>query len=161
MKAGRPRGCQGQVGEYDGMAVVKVPKGRWPANLNFLIVYKNSATAPVKLNDTKLHQDPPGISGNLIEGRQYYDCFVFGAKCGGIYAEVNTGSSAGTVLAAPTMCSPAAPSPAFPAPPIYTTDGSDPRYSNTAKSGSASDVTAAGTVVKCYATKAKGRTRPR
>ena len=147
--------AKGQVGEYDGMAVVKVPKGRWPANLNFLIVYKNSATAPVKLNDTKLHQDPPGISGNLIEGRQYYDCFVFGAKCGGIYAEVNTGSSAGTVLAAPAI---AASGGAFSgvsgATYIYTTDGSDPRYSNTAKSGSASDVTAAGTVVKCYAIKA-------
>ncbi len=154
-KLGTKAVAKGQVGEYDGMAVIRVPKGRWPANVNFMIVYKNSATAPVKLNDTKLHQDPPGISGNLIEGRQYYDCFVFGAKCGGIYVEVNTASGAGTVLAAPTV---AAATGAFSGVTggtyHYTTDGSDPRYSNTAKTGTASDVTAAGTVVKCYATKA-------
>ncbi len=154
-KLGTKAVAKGQVGEYDGMAVVKVPKGRWPANVNFIIAYKNSATAPVKLNDTKLHQDPPGISGNLIEGRQYYDCFVFGAKCGGIYAEVNTASGAGTVLSAPTI---AAATGAFSgvtgAAYHYTTDGSDPRYSSTAKTGSTSDVTEAGTIVKCYATKA-------
>lgn len=146
--------AKGQVGEYDGMAVVKVPKGRWPANVNFMIVYKNSATGPVKLNDTKLHQDPPGISGNLIEGRQYYDCFVFGSKCDGIYVEVNTASGGGTVLTAPTV---AAATGAFSGVTggtyHYTTDGTDPRYSSTAKVGTTSDVTKEGTVVKCYATK--------
>ena len=153
-KLGTRAVAKGQVGEYDGMAVVKVPKGRWPVNVNFMIVYKNSATAPVKLNDTKLHQDPPGISGNLLEGRQYYDCFVFGAKCDGIYVEANTASGGGTVLAAPTV---AASGGAFSgvtgATYHYTTDGSDPRYSNTVKTGSASDITTAGTVIKCYAAK--------
>lgn len=153
-KLGAKAVAKGQVGEYDGMTVIKVPKGRWPANVNFMIVYKNAAAAPVKLNDTKLHQDPPGISGNLLEGRQYYDCFVFGAKCGGIYVEVNTASGGGTVLSAPAV---AASGGAFSGVTggtyHYTTDGSDPRYSDSAKVGSAPDVTAAGTVVKCYATK--------
>ena len=57
---------KGQVGVYDNMRVVKVPAGRWPSGVNFMIVYKNSGCAPVKLNDTKLHKDPPGISGRMI-----------------------------------------------------------------------------------------------
>lgn len=86
-KLGAKALAKGQVGEYDGMTVVKVPKGRWPEGANFIIAYKNSVTAPVKLNETKLHQDPPGISGNLLEGRQYYDCFVLKAKEKGVYVE--------------------------------------------------------------------------
>ena len=145
---------KGQVGEYDGMPVVKVPSGRWPAGVNFIIVYKNSACAPVKLNETKLHRDPPGISGNLLEGRQYYDCFVLGAKCDGVYADVDTTSV--TVVAAPTVTAAtgALACTTSGATIWYTTDGSDPRYSDSAKAGSTTDVTGAGTVVKAYAVKA-------
>lgn len=71
--------AKGQVGKYDNMTVIKVPVNRWPKNVNFMIVYKNAATAPSKISETKLHQDPPGLSGNLMEGRFYYDVFVIGA----------------------------------------------------------------------------------
>ena len=146
---------KGQVGTYDGMAVIKVPAGRWPANVNFLIVHKNAGCAPVKLNDTKLHQDPPGISGALLEGRQYYDLFVFGAKCEGVYADVDTGSGKGTMVATPTItaASGAIACTTSGATIKYTTDGTDPRYSKSAKVGSTADVTASGTVVKAYAYK--------
>lgn len=145
--------AKGVVGEYDNMKVVKVPAGRWPANVNFMIVYKNSATAPAKIAETKLHQDPPGISGNLMEGRFYYDVFVIGAKADGIYVEVNTASSAGTVLAAPTIAAATgAITPPSGATVKFTTDGTDPRYSETAKIGTAAG-TGAGTVVKAYAYK--------
>ncbi|MBR5485984.1 MAG: hypothetical protein IKV41_05685 [Oscillospiraceae bacterium] len=139
---------KGQVGEIDGMKVVKVPAGRWVSNLNFLIVYKNAAIAPVKLNDTKLHQDPPGISGNLLEGRQYYDCFVLAAKCMGVYAEVNT-NAGGVVLAAPTVSEAGDITAADGATAVYTTDGSDPRYSMTAKTG-LSIAANSGDVMKVY-----------
>lgn len=146
--------ARGQVGKYDNMAVVKVPAGRWPEHVNFMIVYKGSATMPMKLSDTKLHQDPPGISGNLLEGRQYYDLFVFGAKAGGVYVEVNTASGAGTVVANPTIaaatgaitCATEGASIKF------TTDGSDPRYSSTATVGTAAG-TGKGKVVRAYAYK--------
>lgn len=150
---------KGVVGTYDNMNVVKVPSGRWPAKVNFIIVHKSAACAPVKLNDTKLHKDPPGISGNLLEGRQYYDLFVFGAKCDGVYVEVDTNSTnGGTVCAAPTIAtaddSPVAAgdftSTTTDVTFKYTTDGTDPRYSHTAKTGTASDVTDAGTVIKCF-----------
>lgn len=145
--------AKGQVGEYDNMAVVKVPAGRWPKNVNFMIVHKNAATNPVKISDAKIHKDPPGISGNLLEGREYYDLFVIGAKADGIYVEVNTADGAGTVLAAPEISVSGAFSGVSGAVYRFTTDGSDPRYSETAKTGAASDVTDPGTVVKAYALK--------
>ncbi len=144
--------AKGQVGTYDGMAVVKVPASRWPANVNFIIAHKSAACAPVKLNDTKVHQDPPGISGNLLEGRQYYDLFVFGAKCDGIYVDVHTGTNFGTICAAPALASGKLSSSTSGASIKYTVDGTDPRYSDTAVVGTA--VTAeAGTTVKAYAYK--------
>lgn len=155
--------AKGQVGEYDNMPVIKVPSGRWPANVNFMIVYKYSASAPVKLCDTKLHRDPPGISGNLLEGRNYYDLFVFEPKCDGVYVEVDTSGDA-VVCAAPTILTEDEASPGTGqkgdittttagATLKYTTDGTDPRYSPTAKTGTASDTTTSGTVVKAYAYK--------
>ena len=147
-KLGYKATAKGQVGEYDNMPVVKVPKSRWPDNVNFMIIYKRSATAPVKINDTKLHQDPPGLSGNLLEGRFYYDTFVIGAKAAGIYVEVNTGSGKGKVTAVPAInAGTGAITAASGCTVRYTTDGTDPRYSNSAKVGTAAG-TGAGTVVK-------------
>ena len=80
--------AKGEVGTYDGMRVVKVPASRLGADVNFIIVHRGAACAPVKLNDTKIHKDPPGISGNLLEGRMYFDCFVFDAKKAGVYVDM-------------------------------------------------------------------------
>ncbi|MBQ4050730.1 MAG: chitobiase/beta-hexosaminidase C-terminal domain-containing protein [Oscillospiraceae bacterium] len=138
----------GRVGELFGAEVVKVPAGRWPAGVNFIIAHKDAAVCAEKIHDTKIHEDPPGINGNLIEGRFYYGGEVLAAKCGGVYAEVT-----GTVLAAPSISAAGAITGASGATFWYTTDGSDPRYSGTRKTGTQSDVTAAGTVVKAYAEK--------
>lgn len=145
--------AKGQVGTYDNMRVVKVPEGRWPANVNFIIVHKRAACAPVKLNDTKVHIDPPGISGNQLEGRQYYDLFVYGAKANGVYVDVNTGSGAGTVCATPTLSAGVLASATSGAIVMYTTDGSDPRYSATAKHYTEKLTEASGTKIRAYAHK--------
>ena len=50
--------------------------------MNFILLHKRAATAPEKIHDCKTHIDPPGISGNLVEGRFYYDLFVYGRKAG-------------------------------------------------------------------------------
>lgn len=143
---------RGVVGRYDNMDVVKVPAARWPKHVNFMAVSKYSAVAPAKISDTQIHTNPPGISGALIEGRQYYDCFVYGVKCEGIYVSVNTSDGSGKITATPTISAGGAISCADAGAVIkYTTDGSDPRYSSTAKSGTQSDETAAGTVVRAYA----------
>lgn len=49
------------------------------------MVHKDSVTAPRQLEEFKIHDDPPGISGNLIECRFIYDCFVFNEKIDGVY----------------------------------------------------------------------------
>ena len=143
----------GQVGEYDGMPVVKVPAGRWPQNVNFMIVHRSSACMPMKIKETRIHQDPPGISGNLLEGRQYYDCFVFGKRACGIYVDVNTGSGGGTVMTAPTVSTAGVVTQSGASTIWATTDGSDPRYSKTrvaVASGSA-PAHKAGDTVRAYA----------
>ena len=81
---------KGVVGEIDDMEVIKVPKSRFPEGVNFMIVHKSAACMPIKIEETKIHQDPPGISGNLLEGRQYYDCFVFDKLKHGIYVDKTT-----------------------------------------------------------------------
>ena len=80
----------GSVGEFDGMEVVKVPSSRFPEGVNFMIVHRRAACMPMKIKKTKIHQDPPGINGNLMEGRQYYDCFVFDKLKNGIYVDKTT-----------------------------------------------------------------------
>ncbi len=144
----------GIIGRYDNMDVVKVPKKRLPAYLNFMIVHKRSAVAPVKISQTNMHNDPPGISGTLLEGRQYYDCFVFGVKCDGIYVNVAAGQNEATVCAAPVITDSGAISTTTTGASIrYTTDGTDPRFSPTAKTGAQSDVTKEGTVILAFASR--------
>lgn len=71
---------KGQVGEIDGVKIIKVPSKRLPAGLLFEITHPVACTAPVKINEYKLHTDPPGISGMLAEGRLYHDAFVLNNK---------------------------------------------------------------------------------
>ena len=145
--------AKGQVGLYDNMKVIKVPSGRFPANVNFMIVHKNAATAPVKLNDTRVHLDPPGISGSLLEGRQYYDCFVFGVKCDGVYVEIDTAAGKGAICANPVIAVNGTITCATAGATIkYTTDGTDPRYSNSAAVYTAV-VSGSGLTVRAYASK--------
>jgi N4-gp56 family major capsid protein len=75
----------GQVGEIDGTKIVKVPRNRMPENCEFIITHPSVTVKAEKLDDYKIHQDPPGINGNLVEGRVYYDAFVLDAKKDGIY----------------------------------------------------------------------------
>ncbi len=147
-KIGTRAVVQGQVGDIFGAPVVEVPEDLMPAQVNFILVHKRAASAPVKIWDNKVHLDPPGISGNLCEGRFYYDLFVFGAKADGVYVDV-TGAR-GTVLAAPTInATSGAITAAVGASVKYTTDGSDPRYSATALVGTAPAVQA-GITVRAY-----------
>ena len=79
----------GQVGAIDGTPVIKVPASYFPANVEFVITHPVATTAPVKLNEYKVHQDAPGISGALVEGRTIYDAFVLDNKKGAIYVHKN------------------------------------------------------------------------
>ena len=75
----------GQVGEIDGVKIIKAPSSYFPANHAFILMHPKVSVSPKKLEDYKVHQDPPGISGHLIEGRIIYDCFVLAQKVNGIW----------------------------------------------------------------------------
>lgn len=76
---------KGVISNIDGVDVVRVPGKRLPEKFGFLLVHPSATVAPVKLADYKVHQDPPGLSGSLVEGRLYYDAFVLENKIGAIY----------------------------------------------------------------------------
>ena len=76
---------QGVVSNLDGAAVIKVPATRLPENCGFILCHPCATVAPTKLEDYKIHQDPPGISGSLVEGRICYDAFVLDNKKMAIY----------------------------------------------------------------------------
>ena len=75
----------GVIGMLDGCSVIKVPANRVPEDFGFMIAHPSATVAPVKLEEYKIHIDPPGLSGNLVEGRVCYDSFVLDNKKNGIY----------------------------------------------------------------------------
>lgn len=79
----------GQVGEVDGVAIVVVPASYLPANANFVITHPVATTAPKTLSEYKVHEDAPGISGALAEGRIIHDAFVLENKKNAIYCSTN------------------------------------------------------------------------
>lgn len=88
---------KGQVGVIDGIPVVVVPKSYLPDGVEFFIANKAAVTAPVKLSEYKIHDNPPGINGWLVEGRVNYDAFVLDSKKDGIYVHKSAATaSAGT-----------------------------------------------------------------
>lgn len=76
---------KGVIAMLDGLSVIKVPSVRLPENFGFMIAHPCATVAPTKLEDYKIHQDPPGISGSLVEGRICYDAFVLENKVKAIY----------------------------------------------------------------------------
>lgn len=87
---GQEMRARGVVAMVDDMPVVRVPASRLGANVHFIVTHSMAAPSPVKLAEYKIHTDAPGISGSLVEGRVYYDCFVLNNKKKAIYACVKT-----------------------------------------------------------------------
>lgn len=76
---------KGVIGILDGMNVQKIPGNRLPADFGFMVAHPCACVAPTKLEDFRIHADPPGISGSLVEGRICYDAFVLENKTKAIY----------------------------------------------------------------------------
>ena len=144
---------KGVVGEIFGAKVVKTPTSYLPENCYFLVTHKNSCLLPYKIRDAKIHQDPPGISGALLEGRNNYDAFVLGARANGVYALVLASDKVKTPSASLSNSALTVTSDTSGADIYYTTDGSDPRYSTTAEKYSSALTVASGDKIKAYAVK--------
>lgn len=76
---------KGVIAIVDGMNVQKIPANRLPDGFGFMIAHPCACVAPTKLEEYKVHQDPPGISGALVEGRICYDAFILDNKAKAIY----------------------------------------------------------------------------
>jgi hypothetical protein len=133
---------KGQVGEIDGMRVVKVPNTYLPAGVEWLITHKSALLAPVKLQDYKIHADPPGLNGDLVEGRVMHDAFIIGTKAGAVCTFINNSY----MIQTPTITNDTTNSKftiksnTTGVDIWYTTDGSDPYYSDSAVKGTANSV---------------------
>lgn len=87
---GKDLRIKGVVATLDGANVIKVPSTRLPEGFGFLYGHPMAACAPTKLADYKTHQDPPGLSGSLVEGRINYDAFVLDNKVKALYYQAVT-----------------------------------------------------------------------
>ena len=140
---------QGEIGEVNGSPVITIPSSRMPAGVEFMVKYKKASADPMKLRMLRAHTDAPGYAGTLMEGLCRYDAFVLAQKADGIY--VYADSTAG--LAAPTFSisgntvTITAPSGATVK---YTTDGTNPKVSDTAQTGKSVTITA-DTKLRAYA----------
>ncbi len=76
---------KGVMGEVDGTRIVKVPASRLPEGCSFILTHPLACCAPKQLESYKVHTDPPGISGWLVEGRIVYDAFVLNNKADAIF----------------------------------------------------------------------------
>ena len=81
---------RGVIAQLDGAQIIKVPANRLPSDFGFMIAHPVATVAPTKLEDYRVHQDPPGISGDLVEGRICYDAFVLDNKKAAIYYQAVT-----------------------------------------------------------------------
>lgn len=146
--------AKGVAGEIFGMQIVRVPQSYMPAGCYFIITHKDAVLLPYKISDAKVHEDPVGVSGALIEGRHYYDAFVLGAKCMGVYALVE----AGKVTAAPVITKAGGKatlaSTTENAVIRYTLDGADPRYAESAREYTGAITLEEGDTVRAFASAA-------
>ena len=119
----------GVIGRVAGFTIVEVPDDMFDTNHFFTDVHESAVAFPYKINTSKIHTDPPGISGALIEGRHLYDVFVLGSKAEAVYSAVATASK----LAAPTITDDTVSAVTLESSGAskiyYTLDGSDPRFS--------------------------------
>lgn len=81
---------KGVIGIIDGVTVIKVPANRLPEDFGFMIAHPVATVSPIKLEDYNIHDNPPGISGSLVEGRICYDAFVLDNKAKAIYYQAKT-----------------------------------------------------------------------
>lgn len=89
-EVGEDMRLRGVVSNLDGAAVQKVPASRLPSKFGFMLCHPCATVAPLKLKDYRIHSDPPGISGSLVEGRVVYDAFVLQNKAKAIYYQATT-----------------------------------------------------------------------
>ena len=90
---GQDMRIKGVIANMDGITIQKVPAKYLPTGTNFIVTHPVATTLAIKLAEYKIHTNPQGVSGALVEGRVYYTAFVRNNKKNAIY--VSTTEAAG------------------------------------------------------------------
>ena len=122
---------RGEVGTCKTFRVIEIPDDLMPANCHFIAAHKSSLVFESKITELKINTSPQGISGTLIEARNLFDAFVIGSLAKGVYSLVAASSkqACGVAISSHTATITATGSSKV----LFTTDGSDPRFSKTAQ----------------------------
>lgn len=149
---GREALARGVVGEFDGCRVKPIPTSYMPAGIYFFIKRRGATVDPVKLAQYDILPKVKGFGGPVVQGVTYHDAFVLGAKGDGIAV---CGDKT-AILAAPVLSIASHAVTIAPADGVrflYTTDGSNPRYSATAQIYQSPVTLEPGQVLKAVGTK--------
>lgn len=76
---------KGYKGTIDGVDVVTVPASLFPSGINFILKHQSATVDPMKLKNYRVHKNPVGVDGDVVEGRFIYDAFVLDSKAKGVY----------------------------------------------------------------------------
>lgn len=122
---------KGEVGQCKTFRVIEIPDDLMPANCHFIAAHKNALVYESKINELKVNTSPQGISGTLIEARNLFDAFVIGSLAKGVYSLVANGNkqACSVAIASHQATITAAGASTI----LFTTDGSDPRFSKSAQ----------------------------
>lgn len=129
---------KGWRGDFASLHLIFVPNDYMPSNVYFVAFQKNSVISPSTFKHIHIYENAPGYVGPLMEYLEYYDAFVIGALNAGVYALVASGYKTGTPTfgtvagsGASTYCPLTGGTSGATA--YYTLDGTDPKWSKTAK----------------------------
>lgn len=144
---------KGTIAEFDGMAVKTMATSKFPAGVHFMITHKDAITSPTKVKEMNVFEKCENNSGSKINFLMICDAFVRGHKAAGVLVACD----ANKICAKPTITASssnwAIASSTSGAVIKYTTDGSDPRYSHSAKVYTAAISVEAGKTIRAAATK--------
>ncbi|SHI11452.1 Chitobiase/beta-hexosaminidase C-terminal domain-containing protein [Sporobacter termitidis DSM 10068] len=140
--------ANGKVGTIDGMDVITVPDSYFPAGVYFIIKYVDATVDPLKLKVLRVQKNPLGIDGDVGECRFYHDSFVLDAKVNGIYVYGNSAS----MLDMPVVSGTASVTVACAGATAirYTTDGTNPKTSETAATYASAVALSVGQTLRVY-----------
>lgn len=143
-----------QIGEVEGSPLIKVPSSRLPKGMAFMVKYKNATADPVKMRMLRAKDDSDDLCGIRMQGLVRYDSFVLAQKADGIYVYYDDDDDTCAVPAftiannAVTIaCTTSG------ATIKYTTDGSNPKNSDTAETYASAVAITANTPFRAYAYK--------
>jgi len=140
----------GKIAEINGCPVVSVPSGRMPVGVEFMVKYKSATADPMRLRMLRANDDAPGYAGTLMEGLCRYDAFVLAQKADGIYVYSTMGLAAPAISQSGNTVSIAVPDGATVK---YTTDGTNPKVSESAKTYGGAVTIGENTKIRAYAEK--------